>query len=84
MDGHGYSTLDVRIRAVDAVLKGMPVSQTATTFGVDRTTLHRWLARYDQDGEAGLQRRAVSGRPRKLSDFTAKRLKRIVLGAAKN
>src|ERR1700690_391540 len=82
MDGHGYSTLDVRIRAVEAVLKGMPVSQTATTFGVDRTTLHRWLARYDQEGQTGLQRRPVSGRPRKLNNFTAKSLKRIVLAPA--
>lgn len=82
MDGHGYSTLDVRVRAVEAVLKGMPVSQTATTFGVDRTTLHRWLARYDKDGETGLQRRPVSGRPRKLNRFTGKRLKRIVLAPA--
>jgi transposase len=82
MDGHGYSTLDVRVRAVEAVLKGMPVSQTATTFGVDRTTLHRWLARYDRDGETGLQRLPVSGRPRKLNRFTGKRLKRIVLAPA--
>jgi transposase len=82
MDGHGYSTLDVRVRAIEAVLKGMPVSQTAATFGVDRTTLHRWLARYDQDGEMGLRRRPVSGRPRKLDDLTARRLKRIVLAPA--
>lgn len=82
MDGHRYSTLDVRFRAVEAVLKGMPVSQTASAFGVDRATLHRWLARYNQEGKAGLQRRPVSGRPRKLSDFPAKRLKRIVLAPA--
>jgi transposase len=82
MDGHGYSTVDVRVRAVEAVVKGMPVAQTATAFGVDRTTLHRWLARYHQDGEVGLQRRPVSGRPRKLSDLTAKGLKRIVLAPA--
>jgi transposase len=82
MDGHGYSTLDVRVRAIEAVLKGMPVSQTAATFGVDRTTLHRWLARYDQDGEMGLRRRPVSGRPRKLDELTARRLKRIVLAPA--
>jgi transposase len=60
----------------------MPVSQTAITFGVDRTTLHRWLARHDRDGETGLQRRPVSGRPRKLSALTAKRLKQIVLSPA--
>jgi transposase len=82
MDGHGYSTLDVRIRAVEAVRNGIPVSQTAMAFGVDRTTLHRWLARHNQDGEAGLQRKPVSGRPRALSGITHKRLKRIVLAPA--
>jgi transposase len=82
MDGRGYSTLDVRVRAVDAVQKGMPVSQTATTFGVDRTTLHRWLARHAQLGDAGLKRRPVSGRPRKLAAITGQRLKRIVLAPA--
>jgi transposase len=82
MDGHEYSTLDVRVRAVEAVQKGMPVSQTATAFGIDRTTLHRWLARYGKHGESGLRRCPVSGRPRKLSGFTAKRLKSIVLAPA--
>jgi len=82
MDGHGYSTLDVRIRAVQAVRNGMAVSQTARAFGVDRTTLHRWLARHNQDGETGLQRKPASGRPRALSGFTPKRLKRIVLAPA--
>jgi transposase len=82
MDGRGYSTLDVRVRAVDAVRKGMSVTQTATAFGVDRTTLHRWLARHARQGEAGLRRRPVSGRPRKLLGFTAARLKRMVLAPA--
>jgi transposase len=82
MDGRRYSTAEVRVRAVVAVQKGMTVSQTAMTFGVDRTTLHRWLARYDQNGEAGLQRRPVRGRPRKLGRVTAERLKRIVLAPA--
>jgi transposase len=82
MDGLGYSTLDVRIRAVQAVRNGMTVSQTATAFGVDRTTLHRWLARHKEDGETGLQRKPVSGRPRVLPGITPKRLKRIVLAPA--
>jgi transposase len=60
----------------------MPISQTAVAYGVDRTTLHRWLARHHKDGEQGLQRRSVSGRPRKLAGVTAKRLKRIVLAPA--
>lgn len=82
MQGRGYSTLGVRVRAVAAVQNGMPVSQTATAYGVDRTTLHRWLVRHAQHGEDGLQRRPVSGRPRKLSGVTAKRLKHIVLAPA--
>jgi transposase len=40
------------------------------------------LARYHHNGEVGLQRRAVSGRPRKLGNLTAKRLKRLVLAPA--
>lgn len=82
MDGRGYSTLDVRIRAVEAVRNGLTVSQTAAAFGVDRTTLHRWLARHTQDGEAGLQRKPVRGRPRALIGVTPIRLKRMVLAPA--
>ena len=82
MDGHGYSTLDVRVRAVEAVRNGMSVSQTATAFGVDRTTLHRWLARHDQHGDAGLRRKPVSGRPRVLPGITSERLKKMVLAPA--
>lgn len=82
MDGRGYSTVEVRSRAVRAVRNGMSVVQSATAFGVDRTTLHRWLARYDRDGEAGLKRRPVSGRPRKLPGMTSARIKRIVLAPA--
>jgi transposase len=82
MDGPGYSTWDVRVRAVEAVRNGMTVSQTATAFGVDRTTLHRWLARHDRHGEAGLQRRPVSGRPRKSCGISPERIRRIVLAPA--
>jgi transposase len=82
MDARGYSTVEVRIRAVEAVQNGMSVSQTATAFGVARTTLHRWLARHQKLGAAGLQRRPVSGRPRKLPGLDAKRIKRIVLAPA--
>lgn len=53
MDGLRYSTLDARVRAVEAVRKGMPVLRTAMAIRVDRTTLHLWLTRYDQDGAAG-------------------------------
>jgi transposase len=83
MDGLGYSTLEVRVRGVQAVLAGTPVSHVARAFGIDRTTLHRWLRRHQEaGGDAGLQRRAVSGRPRKLQCIGEYNLKRIVLAPA--
>jgi transposase len=82
MEGQGYSTLEVRVRAVNAVQEGLPVSQVALAYGIDRTTLHRWLRRHDDDGDAGLQRRPVSGRPRKLQSISEYNLKRIVLAPA--
>jgi transposase len=82
MDGQGYSTLEVRVRAVNAVCEGLPVSQVAQAYGIDRTTLHRWLRRHGDDGDAGLQRRPVSGRPRKLQSIREHNLKRIVLAPA--
>jgi transposase len=79
----GYSSLDVRRRAVRAVVEdGCTVTEVAQVYGTDRTTVHRWLARFHADGEEGLLRRAVSGRPRKLTDLTAAALKEIVLAPA--
>jgi transposase len=82
MDGQGYSTLEVRVRAVKAVQEGMAVGQAARAHGVDRTTLHRWLRRHHKEGILGLQRRPVSGRPRKLQSINGYHLKRIVMAPA--
>jgi len=76
----GYSTLEVRKRAVKAVAEdGLTVTEVAQAYGTDRSTIHRWLARYYQEGDDGLDRRAVSGRPRKLRDLDADGLKQIVM-----
>lgn len=83
MDGLGYSTLEVRLRGVQAVLTGTPIAQVAQALSIDRTTLHRWLRRYRQEGgDHGLQRRPVSGRPRKLQCISQYNFKRIVLAPA--
>jgi len=83
MEGLVYSTLEVRIRGVQSVLAGTPIVQVAQALGVDRTTIHRWLDRYQQaGGDRGLQRRPVSGRPRKLQCISEYNLKRIVLAPA--
>lgn len=83
MGGMPNSTYEVRVRAVHAVLKGRPITQVANVFGVDRSTLHRWLARYHEgEGESGLERREVSGRPRKLEHLSEYNLRRLVLAPA--
>jgi transposase len=74
-----YSTLDIRVRAVAAVDRGLPVGQVADTFSVDRTTLFRWLRNYYTDGQDGLERKTGSGRPRLLEDLDEGDLRQIVM-----
>src|SRR5688572_17910490 len=83
MDGLPYSTFDIRVRATQAVLKGTPITQVAEAYQTDRSTIHRWLSRYHAaGGETGLQRRPVSGRPRKLEHLSEYNLRRLVLAPA--
>jgi transposase len=83
MESLGYSTFELRVRAVQAVENGTPIIQVAQAYGVDRTTVHRWLRRHQEaGGDSGLQRRPVSGRPRKLTCISLYNLKRIVLAPA--
>ena len=48
------SMVEQRYDAVKEVLDGATVKDTATRYGVDRRTLHRWLVRYATDGLAAL------------------------------
>ncbi len=73
---------DVRYRAVRAVLDGIPMLDVAAAFGVDRTTLYRWMQKYDAEGESGLQRRTGSGRRRKLEELSEDELRCLVLKGA--
>jgi transposase len=77
-----FSTYEVRVRAVEAVQRGLSRSHVALAYGIDRTTLYRWLARYDQNGYEGLERHEGSGRPRLLEDISETDLKKIVLASA--
>ena len=82
MSEDGYSTFAVRIRAVQAVERGWAVSEAADAFGIARRTLHRWLRRYEENGEEGLARKPGSGRPRKLEELEEGELRTIVLQPA--
>jgi transposase len=78
-----YSTYEVRERAIRAVLKGHGISEVAATYGIHRSTLHRWVNRYEERGSfEGLARRPGSGRHRILDKKMLKRLYRIVLRPA--
>jgi transposase len=74
-----YSTLDVRVRAVEAVSRGLPMGEVADAFGIDRTTLYRWVTR---SKTIGLMRKVGSGRPRLLGDVTEGAFVQIVLQPA--
>lgn len=60
----------------------MDVSLVAEAFGTDRTTIYRWLQRYQLQGEEGLERKAGSGRPRILEALSESELRRIILRPA--
>jgi transposase len=82
MGEDGYSTYELRICAVQAVERGWTVGDAADAFGVTSRTLHRWLRRYETDGNNGLERRQGSGRPRVLEELTEEELRNIVLRPA--
>jgi transposase len=83
MSGAIYSTYDIRVRAVHAVVdERLPVTTVAHAYGTDRSTVHRWVSRYQDGGDSRLQRRPVSGRPRKLPWVDEETLKSVVLSPA--
>jgi len=80
----GYSTLDLRIRAVRAIVDdGLTITDVAKAYGIDRVTVHRWLVRFVAKGEAGLGRKPVQGRPRTIAQLDSDTLIDIVLTPAK-
>lgn len=78
----GYSTLEVRLRAVEAVQRRISVCDVAEAYGMDRTTVYRWVSRHRQDGENGLLRKSGSGRPRKLQGFGTEQFWDVILQPA--
>jgi len=82
MSEGSHFSANVRQQAIVAVLEGMPRTHVAKAFGVDRTTLFRWMQKYDAEGFAGLRRKAGSGRPRKLEELTEEELRGLVLKGA--
>lgn len=78
-----YSTYEVRVRAVQAVLSGQRMVHVAQAYQVDYSTLYRWRERY-HDGKkfSGLKRKEGSGRRRILTFDEFKQLIEMVLEPA--
>jgi transposase InsO family protein len=70
---HGRRLLVWRVR------DGMPVAHVAHAMGISRQCAHRWVARFDTEGEAGLLDR--SSRPHRMPTRTAPQVEARVLAA---
>ena len=80
-DGTHLSS-EVRHRAAIAVLEGLPVVDVASAYGVNRKTISRWVSRFENEGQSGFNRKAGSGRPRKLEELSEQELCNIILQGA--
>jgi len=64
---------------VDRVAAGWPPAHVAEQLGISRSTVYKWLRRYDQGGEAALADR--SSRPVRMPHRTPQRVEHKVLAA---
>jgi transposase len=65
-------SLDLREKIVEAVQKGVPNSETARRFGVDRATVKRYCKQLDERGT--LEPRKAPGKRPKLDEKATKLL----------
>lgn len=72
----------MRVRAVQAVRRGMGIDEVAVAYQTNRSTVFRWMQRYGEEGKPGLLRRIGSGRPCKLQDLDAEDWRGLVLKPA--
>lgn len=78
-----YSTYDIRVRAVNAILTGQRKVDVAKAYQVDYSTLYRWCKRYDDNENfTSLQRQVCDGRPIKLNVENRSLLMDIILQPA--
>ena len=71
---HGRLLLVQRVRGLE-----MPVAHVAKAMGISRQCAHRWVARYDAEGEAGLHDR--TSRPHRMPTKTSAEIEAVVIAA---
>lgn len=83
MEPAKYSTYDVRVRALKAILAGQRKIDIAQAYQINPATLYRWRKRYDDNENlSDLQRQPCGGRPNTLDLKNRKRLMDIVMQPA--
>lgn len=65
LDHHALQVM--RQQATKAVREGQPVPTVAAAFGVNATTVFRWLAKFAEGGQNALLAKPIPGRPPKVS-----------------
>ncbi len=65
-----------RLKAVALLEEGFSPVEVARQLGVDRRSVRRWRASYDQAGHEGVLAKPVPGRPWKLDAQARKKLER--------
>ena len=73
------TNLFARKLIVDRVAAGWPAAHVAEQLGVSRATVHKWVRRYAEAGDAGLADR--SSRPQRMPARTPARVEKRVLAA---
>jgi len=57
----------MRQQAIKAVREGQSVASVAAGFGMNATTIFRWLAKFAEGGQNALLAKPIPGRPSKIS-----------------
>lgn len=74
----GWMTdVEQKKKAIELVETGMSVTEVAQYFGKSRQSLHKWLRRYEEEGEAGLQERSRA--PHHPRDEVSAQMKRWIV-----
>lgn len=71
---HGRLLLVQRVRG-----QQMPIAHVARAMGISRQCAHRWVARFDAEGEAGLHDR--SSRPHRMPTKTSGEVEALIVAA---
>ena len=78
--GAKTASLEEKLTAARLLESGVPLTKIAKALGRSRIVVWKWKVAYRKEGEEGLRRKPVSGRPRKLGD---KELRKLVFCLAK-